>query len=117
MNDRFWVRSDLSAFGHLQSVLNVNARVADRAVDLGMAEKDLNGAEVASRFVGDGCVRAPKRVRPVILSGKADAGYLIVHEADRKMHLKGRLAPNPRWTAEGAIRRAAASFHFRSKTG
>ena len=58
LNDRFWgwvqpVCSDLSAFGQFQSVLDVNAQVAHRAVDLGMAEKDLNGAEVASRLVYD----------------------------------------------------------------
>ena len=47
---RDWVCLDLSAFGQFQSVLYVNAQVADRAVDPGMAEKDLNGAEVASRL-------------------------------------------------------------------
>jgi len=54
-----WVRSDLGAFGQFQSVLHVNAQVAHRAVDLGMAEKDLNSAEVASRLVDDRCFRAP----------------------------------------------------------
>ena len=58
-SDRMWVRSDLGAFGQFQSVLHVNAQVAHRAVDLGMAEKDLNGAEVASRLVDDRCFRAP----------------------------------------------------------
>jgi hypothetical protein len=56
---RNWVRSDLGAFGQFQSVLHVNAQVAHRAVDLGMAEKDLNGAEVASRLVDDRRFRAP----------------------------------------------------------
>ena len=44
LNVRLWVVSDLGAFGQFQSVLHVNAQVAHRAVDLGMAEKDLNGA-------------------------------------------------------------------------
>ena len=53
VNVGFGVRSDLGAFGQFQSVLHVNAQVAYRAVDLGMAKKDLNGAEVASRLVDD----------------------------------------------------------------
>jgi hypothetical protein len=52
-NFRVWVHSDLGAFGQFQSVLYVNAQVAHRAVDLGMAEENLNGAEVASRLVDD----------------------------------------------------------------
>lgn len=54
-NVRFWIGSDLSAFGQFQSILHVHAQVADRAVDLGMAEKDLNGAEIASCLVDDRC--------------------------------------------------------------
>ena len=50
---RLLVRSHLSAFSQLQGILYVNAQVAHRAVDLGMAEKDLNGAEVARRLVND----------------------------------------------------------------
>ena len=59
VNVRFWVRSDLGAFGEFQSVLHVNAQVAHRAIDLGMAEKNLNGAEVTSSLVDDRCFRAP----------------------------------------------------------
>ena len=76
-----WARSDLSAFGQFQSVLHVNAQVADRAVNLGMAEKDLDRAEIASRLVDDRCFRAPKRVSPVILSGKPDSDHPLVHKA------------------------------------
>jgi hypothetical protein len=59
VNVHNWVLSDLGAFGQFQSVLHVNAQVAHRAVDLGMAEKDLNSAEVTSRLVDDRCFRAP----------------------------------------------------------
>lgn len=44
VNGRKWVCSDLSASGQLERVLHINAEVANRAVDLGMAEQDLNGA-------------------------------------------------------------------------
>jgi hypothetical protein len=59
LNGDLWVLSDLGAFGQFQSVLNVNAQVAHRAVDLGMAKKDLNSAEVTSRLVDDRRFRAP----------------------------------------------------------
>ena len=80
VSDRMWVRSDLSAFSQFQSVLHVNAQIAHRAVDFGMTEEDLNGAEIASRLVDDRCFRAPERVRPVILSRKADADHPLVNE-------------------------------------
>ena len=41
LNVRLWVGSDLSAFGQFQSILHVNAQIADRAVDLGMTEKPI----------------------------------------------------------------------------
>ena len=44
---------DLRAFGQFQSILYGNAQVTHSAVNLGMAEKDLNCAEVASRLVDD----------------------------------------------------------------
>jgi hypothetical protein len=45
-----------------------------------VAEKDLNSAKVASRFVYDRSFRPPKRVRTVFLSRKADADYPFVNE-------------------------------------
>lgn len=33
-------------FGQLQSVFHINAQIAQRAIDLDMAEVDVNGAEV-----------------------------------------------------------------------
>lgn len=45
-----------------------------------MAEKDLNGAKIASGLVDDRRLRASKRVRPVLLSRKADADYPLVYE-------------------------------------
>lgn len=60
LNVRVWVGSDLGAFGKFKSILHVDAQVAHRAVNLGMAEEDLNGAEIASRLVDDRCLRAPE---------------------------------------------------------
>jgi hypothetical protein len=40
----FWVWSDLRSFRQLQGILHVNTQIPYHAVDLGMAEKDLNRA-------------------------------------------------------------------------
>ena len=67
-NVAFWVRSDLSAFGQLKRVLHINAEVAHRAVDLGMSEKDLNGAETARRLVDDRCSNSGREGNGVMLT-------------------------------------------------
>ena len=66
LNVALWVSSDFSAFSQFQSVLDVNAQVAHRTVDLGVPEKDLNRAKVACRFVDDRRFRASKRVRHLL---------------------------------------------------
>ena len=59
--------SDLGAFRQSKRILDVDAEVPDRALDLRMAEQDLNGAEVAGLLVYDRCLGPPERMRPVIL--------------------------------------------------
>ena len=81
LNGRFWACSDLGSLSQLQSVLNIHAKVSDGAVDLSMAEKDLNGTKVTGCLVDDGGFRAPERMRSVILRRKTDTDYPLVHKA------------------------------------
>lgn len=78
MDDRIWVesaRSDFGSFGQLEGIFDVNADVADCAFNLGMPQKDLDGAQVAGRLVDDRCLGAPKRMSAVVLRLEADAGH------------------------------------------
>jgi hypothetical protein len=52
-----WVSSDFGPFCQLQRILDVHAEVAHRAVYFGMAEEDLNGAEIPRRLVDDRSLR------------------------------------------------------------
>ena len=45
--------SDLGILGEGKSILNVNSEVADRILDLAMAEEDLDRAQVAGRPIDD----------------------------------------------------------------
>jgi hypothetical protein len=45
--------SDLGPFRQSKGVLYIDAKVTDRALDLPMAEQDLNGAEIAALLVYD----------------------------------------------------------------
>src|ERR1043166_6737233 len=94
MSDRSWedlegrrtplcgsaAKSDLRSLRQFEGVFHVNAEVADGALDLGMPEQDLNGAQVARRLVDDGRFRTSKRVGAVLLGLKTDAGDPFPHE-------------------------------------
>ena len=58
--------SDLGAFRQSKRVLDVDAEVPDRALNLRVPEQDLNGAKISGLLVDDGRFGPPQRVRPVI---------------------------------------------------
>ena len=59
--------SDLSPFRQSKRILNVDAEVSYRTLDLRMAEQDLDSAEVARLLVYVRCLGPPERMCPVIL--------------------------------------------------
>lgn len=81
LDDQTWVHSDLGSLREFEGVLHVHAKIAHRALDLGVAEQDLNGAEIACCFVDDRRLGAPERVRSVLLRLEADADHPLVHQA------------------------------------
>jgi hypothetical protein len=58
---------NLRALCESERILDVHTEIADRALDLGVAEEDLHGAQVAGLFVDDGPVPSvsvlPRRER------------------------------------------------------
>ena len=54
------LRLDLGTLRDLQSILDINAEVADGALDLGMTGQDLDGAQVAGCLVDDRHLGAPQ---------------------------------------------------------
>ena len=84
VNDRVWVEpvpSDFGPLGQLQGVFDINAKIADSALDLGMTEQDLHRAQVARRLVDDRGFGASKGVSTVILGLEADADDPLANEA------------------------------------
>ena len=45
----------LCAFSQRECILDIDAEVADRALNLRMAKQDLHGAKVSRVLVDDGC--------------------------------------------------------------
>jgi hypothetical protein len=64
----------------IERIFDVDAEIANRALDLGVSEQDLNRSEIASGLVNDRHLRPPQRMRAVILAPKADGCYPLVHE-------------------------------------
>jgi len=55
--------SDVDLIRDCQGVIDLNAEIPDRAFDLGMPEQELDGPEIASAPVDQGCLRASERMR------------------------------------------------------
>ena len=56
---------DFGLLRNLESIIDLNAKVPDRAFELGMAKKKLHGAQILGPSVDQRRLRAPDGVRPV----------------------------------------------------
>ena len=55
--------SDVNLFRYRQGVIYFDAQISDGAFDLGVAKQKLDGPEIASAPVDQGCLRASERMR------------------------------------------------------
>src|SRR5712692_8165296 len=55
--------SDINLFRYCQGIVHFDAQISDRAFDLSVAKQKLDGPEIASAPVDQGCLRAPERMR------------------------------------------------------
>lgn len=58
-------RLDLGLLGDLQRIVHINAEVANRTFQLGMAKEQLNGPQVLRAAIDQGCLGSPHRVHPI----------------------------------------------------
>ena len=70
----------LRSFREGECILYVDAKIADRALDLRVAEQDLHSAEIACSLVDDGRFRPAERVGPVILRAQPDPGHPLIDQ-------------------------------------
>ncbi|QTU95635.1 hypothetical protein J7U39_14415 [Rhizobium sp. NLR16a] len=71
--------SDLSPLGQFQCILNVDAKIPDRVLDLGMAKQDLDRRLPGLRVRGG--LRSPQGMRPVILPTEADRRHPLIYQS------------------------------------
>jgi hypothetical protein len=55
-------RSDVDLLGYRQSIVDIDAQIPHRALNLRMTEQELNGPEIACATVNQGRLRPPQRV-------------------------------------------------------
>jgi hypothetical protein len=55
--------SDINLFCYCQGIVYFDAEISNGAFDLGVAEKKLDGPEIASAPIDQGSLRASQRVR------------------------------------------------------
>jgi len=73
--------SDVNFLSDLDRVIDLDAEIADGALDLGVAEQELNGSKVPGSSVDHGRLGPPERVRAEFQRVEADAGDPLADEA------------------------------------
>lgn len=68
-------RLNLGPLRQLQRVLYVNAKVPDGALNLCVAEQNLNRKQIARGFVDDGCFRPAEGVGAIFLRLEPNASH------------------------------------------
>ena len=66
--------SDVNLFRYRKRIIHFDAKVSDGAFDLGVAEQELDGPQIAGSAVDQRCFCSPQRVRAKDLWVQADAG-------------------------------------------
>jgi hypothetical protein len=70
----------LGALSQRESVLDIDAEVANRALDLRMAEQDLHGTQVTCLLVDDGRLGSAERMGSVVFPAQSDPAHPFVNE-------------------------------------
>jgi hypothetical protein len=70
----------LRALSQRERILDIDAEVANRALDLRMAEQDLHGMQVTCLLVDDGRLRSAERMGSVVFSAQSDPSHPFVNE-------------------------------------
>ncbi|SMD14315.1 hypothetical protein SAMN06297251_1418 [Fulvimarina manganoxydans] len=70
----------LGPFGKGQSIFDIDAKIANGALDLRMTEKDLNRSQVAGRLLDNRRLRPAERMRSVVLSPETDRSHPLVDQ-------------------------------------
>ena len=73
--------SDFCVFRQFQCVLNIDAQIMDRVLDIGVTQKNLHGAEIAGGLVDERGLGAPQRVRAILLLAKTDRGHPLINQS------------------------------------
>ena len=63
--------SDFGLLRNFQCVIHLDAEITHGRLELGVAQKQLHGAQVLRSPIDQGCLRSPHRVRPVLSWVKA----------------------------------------------
>ncbi len=72
--------SGVSVLGDRQSVVYLNPKIPDSALELGVTEQELNGAEILGPPIHQRRLRATKRMRPIRLGIPADQSGPTLHD-------------------------------------
>lgn len=92
--------SDLDALRQDKSILNVDPEIADRVLNLGVAEQNLDRPQISGRSVDHGRLGAPHGVGAVFFPPQPDRGDPFVDEASILPRAHRMAGTDPAWEHE-----------------
>lgn len=83
------------AFGEGERILDIDAKTANGALDLGVAEQNLDRAEVSSLLIDDRRLGSEKRMGAVIRLAQSDRRHTLVDQSSKLpgAHMIGEIDP------------------------
>jgi hypothetical protein len=72
--------SNFRPLGEFQCILYINAQIPDRVLDLGVSKQYLDCSKVAGGLIDYRSLRAPKRMRSLILPTKPNRRYPLINQ-------------------------------------
>ena len=76
---RVWL--DFRSLGEFEGIFDLDVEIPDCVLDFGVAQQDLNSAEVTFCLVNDRRFGTPQRMRSLFLRSKSDRHNPFAHEA------------------------------------
>src|SRR5690349_5219818 len=85
--------SDINLFGYRERIINLDTEIADRAFDLGVAEQELHGSQIARAAVDQRCLGPAEGVRTKHPRIKPDACHPVGKKASILARCHRSIAP------------------------
>ena len=92
-----FTQSNLSLLGDLEGIVDLDSEIPDRALQLCVSKKEVNGSQILRPSINEGRLGPPNRVRSVRRGIKADLLHPTIYDAGILPSAEMRRRVQPTW--------------------